>query len=156
MRSPESRMVVGLNVLFVGLLLLPQIGAAQWAKAPASPERALAVTPWEAIAPEPPLDRGITDHGFVARFELPSPAAGPINVAPSDVQEADSGSGWRRGLVVGGLIGGAVGLLAFLLVDSFPCDSCAGVSDSFASGAGPEFVLGFGLVGATIGALVGR
>ena len=156
MRTLESRLGVGLGVLAVGLLLLPQIGAAQWSTAPSGLESALAVTLWGAIAPAPPLDRGIAIHGIAARLQVLSPAAGPIDVAPSAVQEADDGSGWRRGFVVGGLIGGAVGLLAFLLVDSLPCDSCAGVSDSFASGAGPEFVLGFGLVGATIGALVGR
>lgn len=72
------------------------------------------------------------------------------------MQESDGGSGWWKGAIIGGLVGAGVGLVAFLFVDSLPCDSCSGVSDSAASGAGPEFVLGFGFAGAAIGALLGR
>jgi hypothetical protein len=80
----------------------------------------------------------------------------PVQPSFWGIQESEGGSGWRKGAIVGGLIGGGVGLAAFLVIDSLPCDSCSGASDSFASGTGPEFVLGFGLVGAAIGALLGR
>jgi hypothetical protein len=68
----------------------------------------------------------------------------------------ESGSGWRKGALVGGLVGAGAGFAAFLFLDSLSCDSCSGASDSAASGAGPEFVLGLGLVGAAIGVLLGR
>ena len=86
----------------------------------------------------------------------PSSDLSPVQPAFWTIQESEGGSGWRKGAIVGGVIGAGVGLAAFLFIDSFPCDSCSGVSDSSASGAGPEFVLGFGLVGAAIGALLGR
>lgn len=78
----------------------------------------------------------------------------PVQPSLWSIQESEGGSGWRKGAIVGGLVGAGVGLAAFLFVDSLPCDSCSGVSDSSASGAGPEFVLGFGLVGAAVGALL--
>jgi hypothetical protein len=123
----------------------------------------LMLTPWTA---EAQWSAASVDAWGEARLAIPMAGAPDLGL-PQDLkwgvapalevqQQGEAGSGWRKGLWVGGLIGGAVGLLAFLAVDSLPCDSCSGVSDSFASGTGPEFVLGFALVGAGVGALVAR
>jgi hypothetical protein len=80
----------------------------------------------------------------------------PVQPSLWSIQDSEGGSGWRKGAIVGGLVGAGVGLATFLFIDSLPCDSCSGASDGAASGTGPEFVLGFGLVGAAIGALLGH
>lgn len=70
--------------------------------------------------------------------------------------EPEGSGGWKKGLLWGGLVGTGVGILAYLLVDAIPCDSCSGTgADSSADGAFLEFAVGFGVLGAGIGALVG-
>lgn len=80
-----------------------------------------------------------------------------LNAAPPNVplQEADTSSGWRKGALIGGLAGAAVGLLAHALVDRVPCDSCA-EGGSAAEGARLEFVALFAIAGSAVGALLGR
>lgn len=70
--------------------------------------------------------------------------------------EQEGSAGWKKGLLWGGLVGAGAGILAYLLVDAIPCDSCSGTgADSSADGAFLEFAVGFGVLGAAIGALVG-
>ena len=72
-------------------------------------------------------------------------------------EETPEGSSWTRGLLVGGLVGVALGLAVHTVLDAVPCDSCSGTgSDSSASGARLEVAIGFGLVGAGLGALIAR
>ena len=87
-----------------------------------------------------------------------TPAMGSALEAPTTVppQAPSSRSGWKRGLVQGGLIGVGFGIVAYLLVDNLPCDTCSGTgSSSSADGAFLEFAVGFGTLGAALGALVG-
>lgn len=76
---------------------------------------------------------------------------------PSGIQSASTGmAGWKRGLLWGGLVGTGLGIIAYVLVDAVPCDSCSGTgADSSADGAFLEFAIGFGLGGAVLGALIG-
>jgi hypothetical protein len=71
------------------------------------------------------------------------------------VQEADQRSGWRRGLVIGGLVGVAVGVLLHSAIDNVPCDTCMDGRGA-AEGTRLEFAVLFGLVGAGVGALLWR
>lgn len=88
------------------------------------------------------LERGISPTGKTPLFAGQS--------------EPEGSSGWKKGLLWGGLAGTGAGILAFLFVDAIPCDSCSGTgADSSADGAFLEFALGFGVLGAAIGALVG-
>jgi hypothetical protein len=82
----------------------------------------------------------------------------PSAVLSREIQEgSQEGSGWKKGLLIGGGVGLAFGLLAHALVDAMPCDSCSGTgSNSSAEGARLEFAVGFGLLGAALGALIGR
>jgi len=71
------------------------------------------------------------------------------------VQEADQRSGWRRGLVIGGLVGVAVGVILHSAIDNVPCDTCMDGRGA-AEGTRLEFAVLFGLVGAGVGALLWR
>ena len=73
------------------------------------------------------------------------------------LREVEEPSGWRRGLVIGGLVGVGVGLAVHAVIDAMPCDSCSGTgSESAAEGTRLEFALGFGLLGGALGALIAR
>jgi len=148
---------VRLGLLLAGLLLLPQPAAAQnsssewaWSSASYGLPAPLLQRGYGNSSHRPALQVGLAP---AVRGRLSFPIENPLIALPQDSEE---GSGWLKGLAIGGAIGMGVGLLAFLAVDATPCDSCSGVSDSAASGTGPEFVFGFGLVGGAIGALIGR
>lgn len=116
-----------------------------------------AVTPNAGLAPIPIA--GELWSSVSARLAAqPGLSSLPAPVVPPGswlLQEADQGSAWTKGLLVGGLIGVATGVLAHALVDGLPCDTCSD-GGSAAEGARLEFALLFGVAGAGIGALIAR
>lgn len=85
-----------------------------------------------------------------------SPGPGSAHLSPRLIttQDPEGGLSWKRGLLFGALGGAALGVLAHLLVDSVPCDTCYN-GRSAAEGTFPEFVLGFSVGGGLVGALIG-
>ena len=71
------------------------------------------------------------------------------------IQEAQEGSAWKKGLVIGAAAGVALGILVHAAFDSVPCDSCVGTGTSAAEGTRLEFAVLFGLAGGGLGAFLG-
>ena len=79
-----------------------------------------------------PLSLGVPSSTSQRTLLTTVPGPTPATALLRGVQEATGGDGdWRRGFLIGGLIGAGVGLVLHAVVDSFPCDTCSGTgSDS--------------------------
>lgn len=114
-----------------------------------------AMSPASAAAQQAPLRPSAASLWVIPSNEPPRDTWFAAQDGPPAAQAASAGaSGWKRGLLWGGLIGTGLGIVAFVLVDGIPCDTCE-PGGSAAEGTFMEFAIGFGVVGAGLGALIG-
>jgi len=112
------------------------------------------LTPASTVAQQAPLRPSAASLWVIPSNDPPRDTWFAAQNVPSATQAARAGaSGWKRGLLWGGLIGTGLGIVAFVLVDGIPCDTCE-PGGSAAEGTFMEFAIGFGVVGAGLGALI--
>jgi len=152
-RLPSRGLALLSALLMCGWVLSPTVIGAQAPPGAAwtAMDLPTAVSSWSSSAGSSPLLSHFGSTVSVASAPTPTVLFGEIQ------EGSQEGSGWKKGLLIGGGIGLALGLIAHALIDSLPCDSCSGTgTHSFGGGARLEFAVGFGLLGASLGALIGR